>query len=174
MSEEHAKSPRPPARQEPFKILFAPVEIAGQLSLLSRGLRDKGQWATSATLRDHKQGHVPDIVLVRRSEGNNWRRLRRFWFAGWAMFHFDFFHFFFGRSLLPRFFDLRLLRLRKAHIISHFRGSEVRNKEWVKAVAGSGQPVPKQTEAQKRLVERWRRYASSLLVSTPDLLELVP
>jgi glycosyltransferase involved in cell wall biosynthesis len=168
-------------RRESTRVLLAPMEIAGQMGLLARGLRTAGLEALSVSYYeqpvptcDIDLGFVSGRRTVRRAFGTAA-------FAAWAAQHFDVFHFFFGESLVPGLRDLPLLRRLHKRVFVHFRGSDVLSREYARAVldprpdgAVGGTDLAPSTPEQRTRVERWRRWADALLVSTPDLLDLVP
>lgn len=161
----------------PLRVLIAPHEIAGQMSLLARGLRSRGIEAVSVDYyrRDGRSPGDPscDVNLGLRSGERSVRRLAKtLSFATWAAHHFDVFHFFYGESLLPRLADLWYLRRLGKGVYVHFRGSDVRS------VRQSYHPCaklePSATDREAKLVVRWRAFADRLFVSTPDLRQFVP
>ena len=171
--------------ERPLRVLIAPHEIAGQMSLLARGLRSRGIEALSVDYyqRDGRGPGDPscDVNLGLRSGERSLKRLAKtVSFAAWAAQYFDVFHFFYGESLLPGQRDLRLLRSMGRRIFVHFRGLDVTTMRYIRGVLEplmSGQSprsVPASTPRQARRLARWRRSADRLFVSTPDMREFVP
>jgi hypothetical protein len=155
-----------------FNVLFAPW-ASEQCRLPAKGLQDLGHSAVTMSFSRRGGDRQPlDIVLEGR--GPFHRRLDKAMFFLWAAAHFDIFHFFHGFSLLPHRLDLPLLRSTRGKVVAHFRGGDVRSREWLLAQNEGRTALPLQTTEQARAVDRWGRYASCMLVSTPDLLELVP
>lgn len=166
--------------ERPLRVLIAPHEIAGQMSLLARGLRSRGIEALSVDYY-RRDGRGPggtscDVNLGLRSGERSLKRLAKtVSFAAWAAQHFDVFHFFYGESLLPRLSDLRYLRRSGKRVFVHFRGSDVRTIATREPEADSPtEPGLTCTDRQRKLVDRWRAFADRLFVSTPDLLAFVP
>ncbi len=161
----------------PKRVLFAGYEIGGQMQLLAETIRNRGIEATAVAFNDDFRGFSNDIQI----KGNN--ALDRLLFFFWAAKHFDVFHFFWGISLLEIWrlhqLDLPLLRLLGKKIFPHFRGLDVvdihyfdylRDKTEGKAVSP---PLMSRKDQQKRL-SKWIRYADRLLISEPDLHQIVP
>jgi hypothetical protein len=104
------------------RVLHAPVEVAGQAALSSRGLRARGIESNVLAL-PHPFGYdAPDIVrpLAR------WKHARTVLAA--ARSH-DIFHFYFGLSFLQpalRFIDARALRRLGKRVVVEFLGSDAR------------------------------------------------
>ncbi len=158
-----------------MRVLFAPIEIRGNLQTLTQGLRAQGIPATAATLLYEKDRDYMVDVHFGPKAGEcrlSWW-LRRFTFFLWAVSNFDVFHFFFGQSLLPGGADLPILKALGKTVLMHYHGSDVRDtfgRYGTPIKAGQWASGPK----QQRMIARYRRYCHRLLVSTPDLIDLVP
>lgn len=163
------------------KVLFAPHEIAGQMSLLSSTMRKRG---ISAKCVSYARGNYLstscdlslDFTKKTRRITKAWRSTR---FAVSAIREFDVFNFFYGRSLTPGMFDLPLIKYLKKPIVMHFRGAEILNGDYYEyqRMVLSGEVArrpPLQRNHQVRCLRTWRRWANRLLVSEPDLLRIVP
>lgn len=162
------------------RILIAGNEIGGQMQLLSETFRKRWMQATSAAYNDDFRGYQNDIIL----SGKGFRgKLDRFLFFIWALKHYQVFHFFWGVSLWSwwRFhlLDLPLLKLFRKKIVVHFRGLDVvdikhfdylREKNRGMTLA---KPPLSRPDQQKKL-RKWLKYADVVLVSEPDLFEVVP
>ncbi len=162
------------------RILIAGNEIGGQMQLLAETFRKRWHQATSAAFNDDFRGYQNDIMMYRKGFKG---ALDRFFFFCWALSHYKVFHFFWGVSLLSwwRFhlLDLPILKLFKKKIVVHFRGLDVvdiayfdylREKNRGLAV----QEVPMSRADQQRRLKKWIKYADLVLVSEPDLFEVVP
>jgi hypothetical protein len=103
-----------------------------------------------------------------------------------ALFRYDVFHFLSGETILPwklRAFELACYKLSGKKIIMHFVGSDIRCEDYLKEkndhlaeyVAGNYRiKTPVSSELQKKLIAHARKYANCLIVSTPDLLQIIP
>ena len=160
--------------------MFAGHEIGGQMQLLAETFRKRWFDATAASSNLDFRGYQNDVKLG----GSGLRaNVSRFFFFIWAIIHYDVFHFFWGVSLWNwwRFhmLDLPLLKLFKKKIIVHFRGLDVVDIKYFdyRREKSKGSDLPKppisRPDQQKRL-KKWIRYADVLLVSEPDLYEVVP
>jgi glycosyltransferase involved in cell wall biosynthesis len=164
-----------------MRILFAPEEIGGQMQLLSEALRRRGHMATAVCYDEPSfAGHINDVNMgFNDRQLRLWRVFRQCLFAAWALQTYDVFHFFFGKSLLPAGLDLPWLKRLGKKVLVHFRGSDIRSSSLFqyqeKRLLGEPATSPSlQSPQQRRCLERWRRYADAMLVSTPDLLRIVP
>jgi hypothetical protein len=105
-------------------------------------------------------------------------------FFVFSLFRYDIFHFFSGETILTRKlrgFEFWVYRLLGKKIIMHFVGADIRSPKYLDWKRDhfndflEGKPRPGLTEPfQKRLIADTRKYADHILVSTPDLLEIVP
>lgn len=170
-----------PGRRK-LRILFAPTEICGQMQLLAEHFRQRGHEALAVNYGEpHRFAPPNDRNLALNRKGRLSRLSCSLAFAMWAIPHFDVFHFFWGRSLVPAYLDLQILQLMKRKIIVHFRGSDVRSQRWLHNVVEpqlNGLPenagVERSTPSQLRRIAAWRRHADSILVSIPELKEILP
>lgn len=103
-----------------------------------------------------------------------------------ALLRYDLFHFLSGETILPwklRSFELWTYRLLGKRVIMHFVGSDIRNPQYLKEknknlqdfLSGESLNLPPKSDAiQKKLVQTAVKYANEIIVSTPDLLEIIP
>ena len=166
---------------KPLRILFAPHEICGQMQLLAEGFRARGHLATAVRYNTTSDGVQNDRCLHLDDKSRARQLTAAIAFTAQAIRDYDIFHFFFGRSLIPRHLDLPLLKRLGKKIFVHFRGSDIRCRSWVTEVVvpqALGLPptriFPRSKASQLRRLAIWRRYADAILVSTPDLKEIIP
>lgn len=103
-----------------------------------------------------------------------------------ALFRYQVFHFFSGETILPwklRGFELACYKLLGKKVIMHFVGSDIRNEAYLKEkndhlaayLRGEYQlKTPVSSPIQQKLIAQARKNATVLLVSTPDLLQILP
>jgi hypothetical protein len=162
------------------RILISGNEIGGQMQLLAETFRKRWHQATSAAFNDDFRGYQNDVMLHRKGFFGS---LDRFLFFIWAISHYQVFHFFWGISLWSfwRFhlLDLPFLKLFKKKIIVHFRGLDVVDIAYFDYLReknrGSVVPkVPMSRPDQQKKLSKWLKYADVVLVSEPDLFDVVP
>lgn len=157
-----------------MKVLHLPCEIAGQMGILTKALRERGIKATSLNFFKNPFGFKCDIeVNFKKGRGAVIKRnlIAVPYFLRFLSY--DIFHFHFGNSFFLKNLDLPFLKLFGKKIIFHFHGSDIRNPEYLKALAkGFKKLPPKIKKTQKERLERIKRFADKILVSTPDLLEI--
>lgn len=150
------------------------------MQLLAETIRKRWIQASSTAYNDDFRGYQNDIMLA----GKGWKAgLDRFLFFLWALKHYDVYHFFWGVSLWNwwRFhlLDLPLLKLFRKKIVVHFRGLDIIDikhfdylREKNRGVDVTKPPLSRPDQIRK--VKKWLRYADVVLVSEPDLFEVVP
>ncbi len=102
----------------------------------------------------------------------------------WSLWRFDIFHFFSGETILTRKLrrvELRIYRLLGKHVIMHFVGTDIRHPDYIvwkerhlRGIADMADRPPRSVPWQLRLVEDAVDLADHIVVSTPDLLDIVP
>src|SRR3989304_9419354 len=155
-----------------MRVLHAPLNIAGQMTLLTSELRSLGVDCKGMQLYSPKFGYETDFNLNIDKTGRSGKYLRQLKFFLGNFLKFDIFHFYFGLSLLPFHLDLPILKLLGKKIVFHFRGSDIRNPNYVKQL-GRGSNVPITTLKQRINLLIIKLFSDKNLVSTPDLIELV-
>jgi len=160
------------------RILIAGHEIGGQMQLLAEALRAKGYSATAVAFNQDFRQYSND-----RSIPTKKIPFARLVFAVKAIFEYDVFHFFWGISLFDfwRFkgIDLPFLHLLKKKVIVHFRGTDLIDINYYDYLIARERkqevkPISKSRPDQLKRLKQWRKYSNLILVSTPDLLEVVP
>lgn len=101
-----------------------------------------------------------------------------------CLFRYDIFHFFSGETLLPRKlrrFELAAYKFLGRRVIMHFVGCDIRSLDYsywkaknIKQFLTGVDDFPKSLPWQKKLIKDSEKYADAILVSTPDLLEIIP
>lgn len=148
------------------------------MQLLAETLRKRGYHARAVAFNTDFRNYSTDQKVL-----SGKLPLQRFWFALQAVFQYDVFHFFWGVSLFDfwRFtgLDLPVLRLMNKTIIVHFRGTDLIDINYYNYLNARArgevikEPARSRPDQLARLAQ-WRKYADHLLVSTPDLLSIVP
>lgn len=144
-------------------------------------LRRRGHTAMAASYNQSWMEHRTDIELDLASVGPVKKHFKLLRFAYDAVRSYDLFHFFWGQSLYglrhrPHL-DLPILHSLGKKIIVHFRGTDLVDLayyDYLRSKNGRQRPPARSRADQQRSLDLWRRYADRLLVSTPDLLDLVP
>ncbi|MBS1634827.1 MAG: hypothetical protein JST26_02820 [Bacteroidetes bacterium] len=174
----------------PKKILFAAVDVGYRIELYSKFIRetlsDKLE-AESLSIyvlpsKHYKTSYTYEFNFYQKNALYRWHRsFVNFFFC---LFRFDIFHFISGETLLTRRFqgfELFIYKLLGKRVVMHFVGSDIRSvpySQWkeknIRAYLNGNRDFPITTPWQKKLIQRANRYADCILVSTPDLKEIIP
>lgn len=153
---------------------MAPTNLAGQTSILARYLRKAGASATSLVFTKNKFGYSADVFFPLSDYPRIVRYFIKVPYFLKSLFQFDVFHFHGGSSLFSGTSDLPIYRFLGKKVVMHFHGSEIRNPQLIIARGEDGKVPPTQTTDQIARLEFLRKYVDKFIVSTPDLLEIVP
>lgn len=161
-----------------LRILHAPTEIAGQAFLLTRGLNQLGYKAKVLDYREEKVFNRDldiNIPIYKYPKILSWPI--KSGIIGWSLMNFDVFHFHFGRTLIGNSELLfRILKKFNKKIVVHFHGSDIRDTNIIIQNAEKGniwEAGTPTTREKNKLIDLSKKYADKIIVSTPDLLELV-
>ena len=165
-------------RQKKIKVLHGMVEIGGQTANSARGLRKNKVDAKSAIYEKNFYFDLPnDYTLdtdLSHKKNVPLSIIKMFSFFIFTLFKFNVFHFHFGRSLLPKNYDLKILKLLKKTIILEFRGSDLR----VASLAKQINPYSNQIEKNEHLKiknNKYRvEYADGIVLHDTELLPYLP
>ena len=172
------------------KILFGAVDIGHRIEVYSSFIQkyypDKLKPESLVVFllpKEHyKMEYTYQYHFFGRSALYRWSRsLVNFIFC---LFRFDIFHFLSGETLLTRKlrrFELMIYKLLGKKIIMQFVGSDIRSTDYIKwkeknieKYLGGEKGLPQPRAWQKKLVRDAEKFADSVLVSTPDLTEIIP
>ncbi len=158
-----------------MKVVHLAAEIAGQPALLCRGLRALGVDARSIAFGPGPMGHRADHQFEATGVVGWLDRLAAWRRFGWRA---DILHIHFGRTFLPFMADLHGAGARGTRLVFHFHGCDVRPRRQTLArhpLAACSECEPFCKPWKQVRLRRWASCRGSLtLVSTPDLLEVVP
>lgn len=156
-----------------MKIILGPREVAGQVSILTKYLKKEGYQARSVLIYKNKYQYPVDRYF---DVGNNrlTRFIRKFFVTAYVAIQADVIHCHGGSSYFSNQLDLKLLKWFKKKIVVTFHGSEVRNVEYLYALARKDSRLPViSTNKQQKQYARIRKVADHITVATPDLLDVV-
>ncbi len=160
-----------------MRVLHAPSEIAGQESILARGLRAIGIEAWSLATNPTFANYRVDELRPFDAKGVLPRYLGYAGLVAKHLLKWDVFHFHFGRTLVPPHnFDLPLYRALGKKLVFHYHGCDVRNRAHMLATHAHAtctecDPPFCLPARQRRILREAGKHAHAEIVSTPDLLE---
>lgn len=156
------------------RVLLGTMEIADQLSHISKGLNEQGALARTLnyypTYLKYESDYVYDVT-ARQNPENMRESLERI--AQQAMKIFDVFHFSFGTSLLISNQDLPQLRhLHKKVVMNHF-GSDVRLLSVARTLNPYAVAKTRNEDSLKRKMEQLSQWIDYAVVADAELFEYV-
>lgn len=174
------------------RILFGAVDIGYRIELYSKFIKENynneliaESFSKYVLPKEHyKTNYTYTCEIYNRSKLYVYFYL--FSFFVFALFRYDIFHFLSGETILTRklrTFELFIYKLLGKRVIMHFVGADIRSGkflEWknnniVKYLANNLEGCPPLTEPwQDKLIKDSLKYADEIIVSTPDLLDIIP
>lgn len=174
------------------RILFGAVDIGYRIEHYSKFIKEnfddvlQAESFSKYKLPDsHYKTHYTYVCDVTK-EAKFKVYVYTFFFFLKALFRYDIFHFLSGETILPwkfRGFELACYKLFGKKIVMHFVGSDIRSEEYLfeknenleAFLRGTYQiQTPISSKIQETLILQAKKYADHLLVSTPDLLQILP
>jgi SAM-dependent methyltransferase len=115
-------------KAQKIKILHAPVNVGGQPWIISRSERKLNYQSDCMIFRSSWLNYPSDynLNLSRKNYIGNFLKLLIFFFR--AIRRYDVFHFYYGKSILPFYLDLPILKLLGKKIFFTFQGSDIRRR----------------------------------------------
>ena len=164
--------------------MIAGFEIGGQMALLAKAFRRKGLQCQSVALNQDFRDFDNDVSLTKKGIKSIAEKAL---FLARSIDKYDIFYFFWGKSFLDtnRFpnLDIPILKFLGKKVLMHYRGSDLLNIDYYQvlrkiALGEEGDffspLVAKQTCKQVNRVNWCGKWTDYILVSTPNLIELVP
>lgn len=172
-----------------IKLLFASVDIGWRISLYHKFLmqkkgvnRIKSFVKYKVPSKQYQTNYDYQIQYSRYPTFIQW--IISFAFFTFALFKFNTFYFFSGETILTRrlrMLEFRIYKLLRKRIIMHFVGTDIRNLEHLKwknqnIETNLKEPIKNSSPSdwQLKLITDSLTFADHILVSTPDLLQIVP
>ncbi len=164
-----------------MKVLHAPLNIAGQSSILARAQRDLGVEADVLVFNQEKMNYYCDINLSISNKKETVKHILLIFNFIKCFFKYDIFHFHFGKSLLPRNLDLPILKIFGKKIVMHYWGSDIRQSDiainyvYFKTLAELQKIYPSLDDNKKRnKIKKIEKYANIIIVGDYPLLPYSP
>lgn len=172
------------------RILFAAVDIGFRIELYTKFINthlSQELCAESFTKFKLAESHYKTSYTYKCEVGRHsafYVYVYIFVFFIYSLFRYDIFHFLSGETILTRKlrpFEFFIYKMLGKRVVMHFVGSDVRNPEYLYWKSENlisflnGEKFLKKTKSwQDALIRDSIKYADYILVSTPDLLEIVP
>jgi glycosyltransferase involved in cell wall biosynthesis len=164
-----------------MRVLHAPVNMAGQATIISESLQNLGVESDVLVFNKHPFGYEGEKSLSLKN---------RLWIGekiSILIYNFirctiiyDVFHFHFGLSLLPRNIDLPILNLLRKKTVMHYWGDDIRQNDIaVKYTCLSREDLAevytqRVDDAQRQKVRKLNKYIDASIVGDYSLLSYAP
>lgn len=175
--------------KRPVRMLFGAVDIGYRIELYTKFIRQrfagrlKTESLTISLLPEEHYSTFYDYEFHFAGKNALYRwSISLFNFLR-CLFRYDMFHFFSGETLLPRKlrrFELMMYKWFGKKVIMHFVGCDIRSLDYshwkainIQQYLAGVDAFPKSLPWQKKLIKDAVRYADTILVSTPDLKEII-
>jgi hypothetical protein len=176
--------------KRPVRMLFGAVDIGYRIELYTKFIRQhfagdlKTESLTISLLPKEHYNTFYDYEFHFAGKNGLYRWTVSLFNFLRCLFRYDMFHFFSGETLLPRKlrrFELMMYKLFGKQVIMHFVGCDIRSLDYshwkaihMQEYLSGTDAFPKSESWQKKLIKDAVQYADTILVSTPDLQEIVP
>ena len=174
----------------PVRMLFAAVDIGYRIELYTKFIKHyfasklKPESLTISLLPKEHYRTFYDYEFHFEGKNSLYRWSVSLFNFVRCLFRYDMFHFFSGETLLPRKlrrFELMMYKLLGKRVIMHFVGCDVRSLDYshwkaihIQEYLAGHDSFPKSEAWQKKLINDTIKYADTILVSTPDLQQIIP
>ena len=155
-------------KHKQLRVFLGPTHLAGILWEYRQGLKQLGVDAKVVIFDGHRFKYPADIEFE-LDGGRYVKVLRRITHFPKLINSFDVFHFVFGHSLLPAYynFDVPLLKMLNKKIVMHFVGGDIRPTNIPETKMNAGE-----INKKKKLIKFWERYADAI-ISHPEYSQLL-
>jgi len=159
-----------------LRILHGTADPAWQATLLAHGLREEGYRSSSLAYSQVAWGEPPDVLIDTMAVTGALRAERQLTGLIGNLHTFDVFHVHAGKSLLFNNLDIPLLHAMGKRFVFHFHGSDIRRSFVTREILEMSGYRPSKLALwrQASRMEIAKRYGSLILVSTPDILNVLP
>ncbi len=151
-----------------YRVFFGPSEIVGYNRRNARALREMGVAARSVSFWDHRFRYGSDEFIRISGEGREYRANLEVLVKDLAD-RFDVFHFIYGRSLMPGYADVPLLKRLGKKIVMQFVGCDIRARDAVLTDGRAFNPCeicriePCRSSDKRAIAGFWEEHADVIL-----------
>ncbi len=112
-----------------LRILHAPINCADQMNIHAKAQRELGYYSWSCSFSNNWLNYKSDQCLNLEKLENKYLGIfpmSQFFLN--SILKYDVFHFYFGSTLLPRYYDLPILKRMNKKMVMEYAGSDIRQK----------------------------------------------
>lgn len=153
-----------------MKILLSPVHVADQLERVKESLKMVGIRAKTMALYKTDFNYSSDYELNLENSTKYIKLFKRILFFIYSIFKFDYFHFYFGETLLPFNYDLYILKMLKKKMIMTYCGSEIRIPEKITKINKYYLNIYNENSiVNRKRMKRIKKWIKNIIVTNPEL-----
>jgi glycosyltransferase involved in cell wall biosynthesis len=157
-----------------LRILHAPTNIANQMTIISRAQQELGYSSYSCSFSNNWFNYKSDQCLNLEKIKNKYHRIyREFKFFTSSILKYDVFHFHFGNTLLPRYYDLPILKRMNKKMVMHYWGSEIRQKNIAERKNKFALVIVKDENEIRHHISTVAKYIKTVIVVDYELYEYI-
>lgn len=157
-----------------LRILHAPNNIANQMTILSRAQQELGYSSWSCDFSNNWFNYKSDQCLNLEKVKNKYQRaFRMSQFFLNSILKYDVFHFYFGNTLLPRYYDLPILKRMNKKMVMEYLGSDIRQKSILEKKTKYTQVKEKNEKGIRRRISTVSKYIETAIVGDYELYEYI-
>jgi len=157
-----------------LRILHAPNNIANQMTILSRAQRELGYYSWSCDFSNNWFSYKSDQYLNLEKLNNKYHRIFRMsqFFLN-SILKYDVFHFYFGNTLLPRYYDLPILKGMNKKMVMHYLGDDIRQRSIAEKKNKFASVKDEDEKGIRRRISTVAKYIKTVIVGDYQLYEYI-
>ena len=157
-----------------LRILHAPINIANQMTIISKAQRELGYYSWSCDFSNNWFNYKSDQYLNLEKLNNKYHRIFRMsqFFLN-SILKYDVFHFYFGNTLLPRYYDLPILKGINKKMVMHYGGSDIRQKSIAERKNKYTKVKVKDEKGIRHRISTVAKYIKTVIVGDYELYEYI-
>lgn len=157
-----------------LRILHAPTNIANQMTILSKAQRELGYYSWSCSFSNSWLNYKSDQCLNLEKINNKYHktfRMSQFFLN--SILKYDVFHFYFGNTLLPRYYDLPILKRMNKKMVMEYVGSDIRQKSIAERKNKFALVKDEDEKGIRRRILSVSKYIETAIVGDYELYEYI-
>lgn len=157
-----------------FRILHSPTNIANQMNIIAKAQRELGYSSYSCSFSNNWFNYKSDNCLNLEKLNNRYRRIFRMsqFFLN-SILKYNVFHFYFGNTLLPRYYDLSILKRMNKKMVMRYLGSDIRQKSIAERKNKFVQVKVKDEKEIQHRISTVAKYIKTAIVGDYELYEYI-
>src|SRR5665648_117575 len=157
-----------------LRILHAPINIANQVNIIAKAQRELGYSSFSCSFSNNWFNYKSDQCLDLEKLNNKYHRIFRMsqFFLN-SILKYNVFHFYFGNTLLPRYYDLPILKRMNKKMVMAYLGSDIRQNSILEKKNKYTQAKEKNEKGIRHRISTVSKYIETAIVGDYELYEYI-